>query len=464
MEKSVSTGSPSSGPDANLSQIPNTSPSVVETGNREVVNNSKEAREAENEPPNGPDLTIRPDGGLEAWLQVCSSWAVIFCTFGLVNSFGVYQAYYEQVLLTTSSSSDISWIGSIQGFLLLSGGIVSGPLFDKGYFRHMVCIGLFFIVFGMFMTSLCTTYWQVFLAQGLCVGLGCGIVFLPATAILSQYFSKRVALATGLGSSGSPTAGALLPIIFNQLEPKIGFGWATRVIAFILLGLAVIPLLFFKTRLPHAKHSRALIDTSALTDPTFLCYVFGGFFAFMGLYIAFFYIELFTEDFGLASDDFAPYMLTFMNAASILGRVIPGIIADHTGAPCIVMGMCALISSILNFGWLGIRNFPGAVVFTILYGAFSGGIVSCHPAGIFALTADHSRVGSRLGMGCFIAGLAVLVGSPVGGAILGDGMENSRWDGLIGFGAVTLLLGSLLILTTGLVLFLRLRAKTHDYQ
>ncbi|KAH9908938.1 major facilitator superfamily domain-containing protein [Xylariomycetidae sp. FL2044] len=409
-----------------------------------------------------PDPLARPDGGLNAWLQVVSCWCVIFSTFGLVNTFGVYQTYYEQVLLTSSSSSAISWIGSVQGFLLLAGGIYSGPLFDMGYFRHMICTGLFFIVFGQFMTSLCTTYWQVFLAQGLCIGIGCSLVFLPATAVLSQYFSKRIAVATGIGSAGSPVAGTVLPIAFTHLQQRIGFGWATRVIAFIILGLSVIPLVCFRTRLPHAKHHRSLVDRASFSDVPYLTYVAGGFFCFMGLYVAFFYIELFTLEHGLASDEMASYMVTFMNAASVIGRVVPGLVADYTGAPLLVMAACAAVSSLLDFAWLGIRDFAGTVAFAVLYGAFSGGVVSMQATSIFALTTDHGRVGTRLGMACFAAGLALLIGTPIGGGILGTGTASeSRWNGVIGFAAASFSVGSCLVFATGMALFLRLRRKSR---
>lgn len=409
------------------------------------------------------DLSHRPDGGLDAWLQVLSAWCVIFSTFGLVNCFGVYQTYYEQVLLPDSSSSSISWVGSIQGFLLLAGGIFSGPLFDMGYFRQLLYCGLFLIIFGQFMTSLCTEYWQVLLAQGFCIGLGCALTFPPSTATLSQYFSRRIALATGLASSGSPLAGTVLPIAFNQLVDRLGFGWATRIIAFILLGVAVVPLMFFKTRLPSSKHRRALIDMSAFTDVPFMIFVTGSFFCFMGLYIPFFYIELFSIDHSLASDTFAPYMVAIMNGVSVPGRIVPGVISDLIGSPTIVMGGCALLSCILAFAWIGIRNHGGAIAFAVLYGGFSGGVVSSHPSGIFSLTSDHTRMGTRLGMACFVAGVALLIGTPIAGAILGTGDANeARWDGLIAFCAISMFLGACLVLTVGVMGKLRLRRKLRD--
>lgn len=39
--------------------------------------------------------------------------------------------------LSNYSSSQISWIGSVQLFLLFSLGLVAGKLFDEGYFHHL---------------------------------------------------------------------------------------------------------------------------------------------------------------------------------------------------------------------------------------------------------------------------------------------------------------------------------------
>ena len=53
------------------------------------------------------------------------------------------------------------------------------------------------------MTSLCSHYWQFVIAQGLVVGLGCGLHFVPAIAVLPTYFSSKRALTLGIGASGS---------------------------------------------------------------------------------------------------------------------------------------------------------------------------------------------------------------------------------------------------------------------
>ena len=52
-----------------------------------------------------------PNGGLSAWLQVLGAFFCVLNAQGLNMSFGIFQAYYELVLLRDSSPSKIAWIG-----------------------------------------------------------------------------------------------------------------------------------------------------------------------------------------------------------------------------------------------------------------------------------------------------------------------------------------------------------------
>ncbi|KAH1492592.1 hypothetical protein KXX06_002753, partial [Aspergillus fumigatus] len=88
-----------------------------------------------------------PNGGWMAWLQVVGAFFLFFNSWGVVNTFGVYQTYYETDLLHGHSPSSISWIGTVQGFLLFLVGVIAGPVFDKGYLKTMIAAGSFLVVF-----------------------------------------------------------------------------------------------------------------------------------------------------------------------------------------------------------------------------------------------------------------------------------------------------------------------------
>ena len=74
-------------------------------------------------------------------------------------------------------------------------------------------------------------------------------------------------------------------------------------------------------------------------------------------------------------------------------------IADVLG-PMNVLIPTVIATSTLLFGWLGISTWQGFVVFAVLYGFFSGTLVSLPPACVSALTDVHqmSKIGVRMGM------------------------------------------------------------------
>ncbi|KAG9907178.1 hypothetical protein KCU94_g4191, partial [Aureobasidium melanogenum] len=46
-----------------------------------------------------------PNGGTKAWLQVLGAWVLFFNSWGIINTFGAYQTYYETGILSSSSPS-----------------------------------------------------------------------------------------------------------------------------------------------------------------------------------------------------------------------------------------------------------------------------------------------------------------------------------------------------------------------
>ena len=82
-------------------------------------------------------------------------------------------------------------------------GVAIGPLYDAGYFQALIRTGSFLTILGIMMTSLSTQYWQVMLAQAVCLGLASGCIFVPSFAIIPQYFTTRKSFATGIAASGA---------------------------------------------------------------------------------------------------------------------------------------------------------------------------------------------------------------------------------------------------------------------
>ncbi|KAI9739087.1 MAG: hypothetical protein M1834_007300 [Cirrosporium novae-zelandiae] len=350
----------------------------------------------------GPEADGIPNGGFLAWCQVLGSFFLAFNCWGLTNGFGVFQTYYETELLRDQSPSSISWIGSTQGFILSVISILAGPAYDAGYFHFLLYTGTFLIVFGFMMTSICTSYWQVMLSQGVVVGLGAGCLGVPAVAILPQYFTTKRAMVNGVAMCGS----------------SAGFGWTTRILAFIALGTLIIPIAIMRIRtLP--KSIRTIWSWTAFKELPYDFAITGMFFGYAGLYIPMFYVQSVALHTHSVSQNLAFYMLPILNAASIPGRILPNLVANKLGALNVFVPTL-LIASIFIFSWTAMGSESGILAFSILYGFFSGTILSLPQIVIISLAPSLDVVGTRLGAFYAIGALGMLIGNPVAGELVGS--------------------------------------------
>ena len=212
-----------------------------------------------------------PNGGWEAWSQVLGGHIVTFFVWGFITSFGMFQAYYTAT--DVSSPSNISWMGSLMIFFLMLIPVWSGSAADVGHFKLVLRMGMLLWVVGIFTTSVCRLYWQYLLAQGLCVGVANGLMFVPTMSVVSTYFDpSRRSFAIGLVLCGSATGGMIFPIMLNRLFGIIGFGWAVRTFGFMALALLSLAERLLKKRLPP-KDSAKMFEPSELKDVVFVLFV-----------------------------------------------------------------------------------------------------------------------------------------------------------------------------------------------
>jgi len=200
------------------------------------------------------------------------------------------------------------------------------------------------------------------------------------------------------------------------LHPRIGFEWATRVIAFIaLVTLSITNLVMRQRALPATR--RKLFDASALREAPFMLCTAGLFFGFMALYIPFFFITSFSHFKTGAGATLAFYFVPILNASSVFGRIFPNALADHIGTLNTLIP-CTLACGMIALSWIAVDGTEDLFVFAIMYGFFSGSFVSLPPTTIISLSNDRHKVGTRLGMSFSISGFGILVGTPVAGTLL----------------------------------------------
>ncbi|KAI6103632.1 MFS general substrate transporter [Pisolithus sp. B1] len=347
-----------------------------------------------------------PDGGVKAWSVIVA--------FGYVNTWGIFQDYYERVMLPDQSPSTIAWIGSIQYTFIFAPGLVTGRLFDLGHFKIPYFIASCGLIVCTFLTAECKRFWQFFLVQGLFTGLFSGIVFSPAISVVSHWFSKKKGLALGITAIGSSLGGTLFPIAGQNLIPLVGFKWTVRVFGFMTLLTLGIANLAIDRRLPPVNARGGLFNLSAFRNPAYTIYCISGIACFLGLYTALTYLPVSATAVGVSSN-FSFYLVAIANAGSGFGRLSAGLLADRVG-PLNVMIPFTALAGILTFAWPYASSQGALIGVSVIYGFASGTYVSLLVAPPMAM-GDVGDVGRRVGMFLTIAALGTLLGTPISGAI-----------------------------------------------
>lgn len=91
-----------------------------------------------------------------------------------------------------------------------------------------------------------------------------------------------------------------------------------------MLATLALPLLGMKLRGKTQSPKRGL-DLSAWKEVSYTLFGCSAFFGFLGIYIPFFYVQLYALQQGITNSDFVFYLLPLLNTGSLFGRLV----GDH---------------------------------------------------------------------------------------------------------------------------------------
>ncbi|EXJ79035.1 hypothetical protein A1O3_08536 [Capronia epimyces CBS 606.96] len=383
-----------------------------------------------------------PDGGLAAWLVVLGVWCTSFCSFGWLNSVGVFQEYYQRELLSSYSPSTISWIPSLQIFFIMGMGPVVGYLYDRFGPRWLLLTGSFLHVFGIMMASLGTEYYQILLAQGLCSAIGVSAIFQPAFSCIHGWFNHKRGAAFGILFTGSSVGGVVFPIMVSRLIREVGFGWAMRVSAFLMLFLLVVANLTVRPFYPPQPQTVSGAQLrKPFTETDFVLITAGSFLFSYGFFVPINYLPVQALEAGM-DPGLAQYLLPILNAASLFGRLFSGFASDKLGRYNMFVTFCYLSGIWILVLWLPVSTDAALVAFAVLFGFFSGAFVSLIAPLVIQIS-PFSEMGFRTGIVLFVTAIAGLTTNPINGAIR---QHSDGWVGVKVFSGVFCLAGTTLVL------------------
>lgn len=380
-------------------------------------------------------------------LTIIGSFLGLAGNLAFVNSSGVTENYIKHHILTHCSTSELGWVFSVFSFFAFGGTLILGPVFDRVGVTIPLVFGTILLAIGFMCASVSTKLYQFILSYGLAAGIGSAFTFGPLVCVVSHYFLLKRGQAVGIVYISGGIMGIVFPIISNTLYPKVGFGWTVRIESFICLGLLTLSILLLKDRRAVFQDQSRLdgsqnivkeilksIDFTVFADRVYFTLVLGFFFNGFVFLITMTYLPSYGVAAGHTSTQ-SNYLMVIFNSFSILGRVVPGILADIYGGFNTLCSISALSTIAFCVIWLPSpigHKLLGLYAFSAIYGFSSGSVLSLSPTciGLVSKTKDFGR---RSGTAFFILSFADLFGIPIGGAILGNSLGIGQFDKLVIF-------------------------------
>ncbi|KAH7409015.1 putative MFS transporter [Cadophora sp. MPI-SDFR-AT-0126] len=388
------------------------------------------------------------EGGTSGWTCVLGSFFALFCTFGWLNSLGLFQTYYEQTLLKEYSASTISWMFTTQLFLMWTGGAFFGRIVDT---YGTLCIAIpctAGCTLSILLLSFCSEYYQIFLVQGVGFGISAAGLFSCATTSVGQWFDKRKALALGIVLAGSSLGGVVYSLYLHILIQKVGFPRAVRWSALVVGLTSALACTLIHPRLPKKKWDShvCFIDFYLFRQALFSVYCIGSFLVIWGLFAPWNYLPSMSLSHGF-TEDLAIYTTVILNAGSIIGRILPAYLADRFGR----FNSVSLISLVTTIAFLAfwlpleLKTNPTNTqifAFSACYGFASGAFISVMMS-CAAELGPVETLGQRFGTYQAVIGFASLTSLPIQGALIPH--DRGGFTYLILFSGICVMCGTVFI-------------------
>lgn len=228
--------------------------------------------------------------------------------------------------------------------------------------------------------------------------------------------------------------GVIFPLVLQALFPKVGFAWATRVVALIDLVLLTFANLFIRSRLPSkpANLTNLLPDFLIFRDPVFALTTAAVFFVEWGLFVPLTYLSSYAFNHGV-DEAFSYQLIAILNVGSCFGRYLPGLVADKIGRfNTMILTVLLCLASTLAL-WLPAANSIALmVVYALVFGFASGSSISLTPVCVGQLCKVENY--GRYYATCYtLVSFGSLTGIPIAGAILQNSPGGHTYSGLIIF-------------------------------
>lgn len=314
----------------------------------------------------------------------CFSWGVV-AVLGLLSvplekmllisvkqSYGIYLSHYlKEGIFPGSTAVDFAFIG---GFNFSMAMIVSPlvTILTRKYGKHLtMSIGVILQTTGYITASFSNRIWVLYLTQGFLVGFGIGFLYIPSTAILSQWFTHRRSLANGISSAGSGIGGACFAWATETIIEQLSVAWALRITGLVVFVANSGATIMIRDRNHDVRPPQLALDMKLLRRYDIWLLLLWTFTSMLGYIVLLFSLSDFALSIGLSNSQ-ATNVVGLLNIGTAIGRSLIGIWSDkHSRID--VAAWLTLACGLCCFAfWLPASGYGLTLFFALISGAILG--------------------------------------------------------------------------------------------
>ena len=355
-----------------------------------------------------PDKPTPERGGpardsVRAWVVVAAAFVALFTVFGVAFSFGAFFGPIAAEFRTGRAAA--SGVFSLTSLLYFTLGAASGPAADRLGPRPLLLAGAAAFGLGLAATTVADRLWIAYLTYGAGVGLGVGCTYVPIIAAVGGWFERRRALAVGVAVSGIGLGTlAAAPLAAGLID---AYGWRTTYLLFAVAGSTVLVASALLVAAPPGERAGGRQGTgAAIRTPAYGWLYLSNLLLCLVLFVPFVHLPAFAEDAGVVATA----------AASVIGRIVLGGVADHAGPLRAYRVSFLLIGMSFALWWVD-DGFWLLAAFAAVLGVGYGGFVALSPV-VLAEYFGVDRLGGLLGVLLTANGVGSALGPPAVGFVV----------------------------------------------
>ncbi|KAK3373017.1 major facilitator superfamily domain-containing protein [Lasiosphaeria ovina] len=321
--------------------------------------------------PNVPVAEPPPDGGY-GWVIVGSCFTVNCFSWGVTAAFGVYLSeYVSSGVFPAARPLEYGLIGGLNFCCAMLLAPAATSLTRKFGVHAVMLAGSLLQGSGYVAASFASAPWHLYLSQGALVGAGIGLLVVPSTAVLSQWFAAKRSVANGVASAGSGVGGAAFAWGTAALIRSCGLAWSLRITGLVTMAANGAATLLARDRNRHINPTQLGFDVGLLRRREVVLLLLWAFVSMFGYIVLLFSLSDYALQVGLSSSQ-ATDVVGLLNIGTAVGRPVIGIVSDRwsrTVTACALTFLCGVICFAL---WIPANSFGLTAAFAVLCGAILG--------------------------------------------------------------------------------------------